>query len=444
MSSDKPKKYIKVNGVMKLNPGYKAWKEAESVCPGLNGPPVAHPVTTVLNSSQALPIVASMEDYEKMNDDLGEVKFADSTNATIDMLQEPEIAAEVCMDSDNMIDMLGKLLDKYEIPIGLTNKLMLLSEYDSLEFIMDDSGSMTLNTDSNDPNTGRPMTRWQEAHKRLKEMIEIIAYVPFHQIGIEFLNRKQRITLIRNGRTPDIFMADAYNEIDAVFQWGPRGTTPAFEKLQESLLRGQGATIARYFFGDGKPNGGQQAIQAIVDLVMTRNDPESNPITFISCTNEDEAVEWMKDAEEVAPYCSESDDFFDEAKEVLRDQGAGLPYSKGFHLICQLVAAMNPDDLDAMDESVPFTKFTLDNLLGIVSNEETYQHYFGKFVEAQQARVIGLDPLTGWPSKLDEIRKGTQWEYKSFLTTAGESKLIPQVTQVKVALRAAAERQRLP
>lgn len=440
MSSDKPKKYIKVNGVMKLNPGYKAWKEAESVCPGLNGPPVAHPVTTVLNSSQALPIVASMEDYEKMNEDLGEVKFADSANATIDMLQEPEIAAEVCMDSDNMIDMLGKLLDKYEIPIGLTNKLMLLSEYDSLEFIMDDSGSMTLNTDSNDPNTGRPMTRWQEAHKRLKEMIEIIAYVPFHQIGIEFLNRKQRITLTRNGRTPDVFMADAYNEIDAVFQWGPRGTTPAFEKLQESLLRGQGATIARYFFGDGKPNGGQQAIQAIVDLVMTRNDPESNPITFISCTNEDEAVEWMKDAEEISPYCSESDDFRDEAREVVRDQGVALPFSKGFHLICQLVAVLCPDDLDAMDESIPFTKFTLDNLLGVVHNEASYKHYFESFLDAQHKRTVEIDDRTGQSSKLDKIRKSVQWDYRTFRDTNGVSKSIPQVVEMKKRLRQASGR----
>jgi len=56
------------------------------------------------------------------------------------------------------------------------------------------------------------------------------------------------------------------------------------------------------------------------------------------------------------------------------DQGAALPYSKGFHLICQIVAAMNPDDLYAMDESTPFTKFTLDNLLGHVSNEESYKH----------------------------------------------------------------------
>ena len=86
-------------------------------------------------------------------------------------------------------------------------------------------------------------------------------------------------------------MQDAYAKVDAVFARKPAGTTPALEKLQESFLRGQGVNIARYFFGDGLPNGGQQAINEIVKLLKNRQNPEGNPMTFISCTNEDEAVE---------------------------------------------------------------------------------------------------------------------------------------------------------
>jgi hypothetical protein len=426
-----PKKYVKINGIMKLNPEYKRWKDAQG------GP--AKPATTVLNSAEALPIVSSMDDHMAMNEDLGQdIPLAESTNATIEMIQEPEIAAEAGLQPDDMVDELGALLAKYEIPIGLTNKLMMMSEYQSLEFIIDDSGSMTLQTDSNDPRTRRPMTRWVEAQTRLKEMIEIVAYVPFEQIGIEFLNRKDRISLSRQGRTPKDFLAASLPAIDAVFSRGPSGTTPALEKLQESFMRGQGASIARYFFGDGKPNGGQRAVDEIIALVRNRPDPDQNPVTFISCTDEDAAVEWMKDAEEIAPYCSESDDFHDEAREVLKDQGAALPYSQGFHLICQLVAAMNPDDLDAMDESVPFTKFTLDNLLGVVSNDASYQHYFDKFLEAQRARPIEIDDRTGRPSRLDEIRKNTQWNYEEFRSTNGPATLIRHVQEVKRQLQQAA------
>jgi hypothetical protein len=164
--------------------------------------------------------------------------------------------------------------------------VMMLSEYASLEFIIDDSGSMQMDSDTINPVTKRANTRWEEAHQRLKEMVEILAYVPFNQIGVEFLNRKDRISLKRNGMAPRAFLAGAYDQIDAVFAGKPSGTTPALEKLQESFLRGHGVSIARYIFGDGLPNGGQMAIKEIVSIIKNRVDPESNPVTFLSCTND--------------------------------------------------------------------------------------------------------------------------------------------------------------
>ena len=50
---------------------------------------------------------------------------------------------------------------------------MMLTEYQSLEFIIDDSGSMQCLSDTVNPLTRQPQTRWQEAQVRLKEMIEI-------------------------------------------------------------------------------------------------------------------------------------------------------------------------------------------------------------------------------------------------------------------------------
>ena len=164
------------------------------------------------------------------------------------------LAAFFLVNADNMVDELGSVLAKYEVPMGMMNKLLMLSEFDSLEMIIDDSGSMQCQSDSIDKTTGRPHTRWSEAKSRLKEMIEVLAYVPFNQIGIEFLNRKERISLLRQGRDPQTFLADAYQQIETHFARGPSGTTPALEKLQDSFQRGQGASIARYFFGDGAPN----------------------------------------------------------------------------------------------------------------------------------------------------------------------------------------------
>ena len=94
-----PKKYVKINGVMKMNPEWKAWKEQQGG---------GAPATTVARPSVALPIVSSMEDHEKLNEAMiaqggKEVPLAESTSATIEMMQEPEISCEAGMVSNCMI-----------------------------------------------------------------------------------------------------------------------------------------------------------------------------------------------------------------------------------------------------------------------------------------------------------------------------------------------------
>jgi hypothetical protein len=109
---------------------------------------------------------------------------------------------------------------------------------------------MTLISDTTD-DFGRPQSRWAEAHGRLKEMIEVLAYVPFNQVEIVFLNRKDRVSLQRQGRDPKTFYADACRQIDAVFARSASGTTPALEKIRNSLQANPSMNIARWFFGDG-------------------------------------------------------------------------------------------------------------------------------------------------------------------------------------------------
>jgi len=91
-----PKKYVKINGVMKMNPEYKRWKESQGM----------GPATSIPNSAQALPIVTNMEDHEKLNEAIvqsggQEIPLAESTNATIEMMQEPEISGEAGMVRTN-------------------------------------------------------------------------------------------------------------------------------------------------------------------------------------------------------------------------------------------------------------------------------------------------------------------------------------------------------
>merc|ERR1719410_928553 len=138
---------------MKLNPEYKKWKESMN-----------EKGSSVLVPKDALPIVSNMDDLISLNETMvkngdAEIAAAESLNATIEIMQEPEVSREAGMPPNKMVDMLGAVMTKYETPMGLMNKLLMLSEYDVLEFIVDDSGSMTLKTDT----VSGGMSRWQEA-----------------------------------------------------------------------------------------------------------------------------------------------------------------------------------------------------------------------------------------------------------------------------------------
>ena len=113
-----PKKYVKINGVMKLNPEFKVWTESQS--PG-------SAMTSLPNSAQALPVVSCMEDHVMLNADLdSDIPLAESTDATVAMMQDEDFCADAGMNPETCVDELGSVLAKYEVPIGLMNKVRIL------------------------------------------------------------------------------------------------------------------------------------------------------------------------------------------------------------------------------------------------------------------------------------------------------------------------------
>lgn len=78
----------------------------------------------------------------------------------------------------------------------------------------------------------------------------------------------------------------------------------------------------------------------------------------------------------------------------MHDQGPAFPYTKGLWLLSNIIAALNPDDLDALDESIPFTKYTLDELLGRNHTVEEYAYYFRHNPHSSQFRDLYESFLT--------------------------------------------------
>ena len=121
-SAGGPVKYIKVAGVMKLNPEYKRWQEKQQQ-QGKND----KLRDSMPNSKHALPVVSSMEDHAHLNADLGtNMPLAESTDATIEMMQTPRFSKDTGMNPDTIVSELGSMLSKYEVPLGLINKVSVL------------------------------------------------------------------------------------------------------------------------------------------------------------------------------------------------------------------------------------------------------------------------------------------------------------------------------
>jgi len=349
--SAKPKKYTFINGVMKLNPEYTAWKANQS------NEPAEAPVPS---SQRPLAIVSSMEDVadaiEQQQETTGiSMQLADSTIAALEIMQDEEFTGEfnqsgVDIDGSDILDGLTEYFSKFEVPVGMVNKLMALQMY-HLKFIIDDSGSMNSTTDSTLSEASEhvlrgqvrskttPMTRWQEAETRLHTMVDILSFIPTKSIEIRFMNASNVINLQRSGKTREDFAKDSHAQIVENFSTiEVKYRTPTLRVLTESFRNAAKSRepCMHYLVTDGVPT--DCIVQQVADLIKTRSNPERNPLTLISCTDEDDEVEWMKQVEEVAPYCSEIDDFRDEKAEILNDQGVAFPYTKGYWLISQLVS----------------------------------------------------------------------------------------------------------
>ena len=212
---------------------------------------------------------------------------------------------------------------------------------------------------------------------RLHIMFDILSYIPTQGITMTFMTTPLTLTFQQAGKSPQQFQAEAHQILSDTFANLQMGVTPT-KKILTASFKDAAAhpehPTSHYLLTDGVPS--DSSVGELTSLINKRADPERNPLTLISCTNVDSECEWMKEVEEKAKFCSEVDDYGDESREVKKDQGDGFPYTKGLWLLSNLVASISPDDLDALDEDVPLTKFTLDELMGRVHSPEEYDYYF--------------------------------------------------------------------
>lgn len=400
-------KFIFQNGRAILNPEYKS--KTGSAAP--SAPPRYEDV-----AAQPLTAVTTLQDQV----DITEVTKLDAPQnfqETLKVMQSPAYIKQFAVDdidSGELIDGLTSVFGRYEIPIGLMSKLTVLQGA-RLHFKIDDSGSM------NDPsnlllsdvsvhmqeivgNQSRKfVTRWEEAQDRLHILIDLLAYVPTGPIVLSFFDRPsipgKKIVLDRSGKTPDAFLTEAHNAIYQLFTKKPSGGTPILTNMKSMMAeadeyrrssKNSDCRTMHYLLSDGEPDGQAMEIGQIKNFLKSPNrNARLNPFTFLGCSNQRRDYAWMHEMEEIADCVAALPDFKDELQEVLRDQGSTFPYSRGMWLLCNVAAAINPDDLDALDQHAPLTKATLEDLMGRGIMDSEYLQYFNSHPNAR--RIFGPD-----------------------------------------------------
>jgi hypothetical protein len=137
----KHRKYIFINGVMKLNPEFSG------------GGAVPNDASAAASASPAvsepLQVISSLADVAQATDAQSDatgvpMQLADSTVQAIQNTQSDEYVGQFNVspsNADSVLDGLIEAFIQYEVPIGMINKLQALAAY-RLNFIIDDSGSM--------------------------------------------------------------------------------------------------------------------------------------------------------------------------------------------------------------------------------------------------------------------------------------------------------------
>ena len=382
-------KYVIVNGLMKAVPD-----EAKS----------SQVTEKTTLSDKALTTPYNFDDANEAAKAAG-TQLAPRTQETIREVQNPAYTSQFGDYAGNLVDLISQIFTEVRIPIALASKLIRLKNF-RIHIKIDDSGSMMSLT-----NNGK--TRWQNAYDRLVLMMKLLQVVPTGTVKISFLDRLSTKTIKRRrrgGMTPQQFYQEAVDYLTRQFQTPASAGTPIYDNVASMLNHARQKPTADFLLTDGLPSGWEdprEEIEATKNLILNRRNAKYNPFTFLCCSDSPNDTMWMHEIEEIScrpgtlGYVAAVQNYRAECVEVLNDQGPWFPYSEPVWLVCNLAAALNPFDLDALDQHEPLTKPTLDNtFLGYISTDVAYEGYFVQH------------PNATWVFKEDyELFKTTEFAY---------------------------------
>ncbi|KAJ3216484.1 hypothetical protein HK099_005846 [Clydaea vesicula] len=292
-SSSKPVKYAMVNGVILLNRAYIRWQKRN-----LNP-------TTLINAQSALPIISTMEDYNEYNITLKEAGLSErllseTTTQVFENIEDNEYLSKVGTDAEDLFNSIQKIFSFYEIPIGFISMLYKLEALHCLDFVIDDANV-----------------------------------------------NKDVLSIPKKGQSPKEFINEANAALDKAFASTPTVSTTYYEAIKKVLDNTDNSRVANYFLFTSMPISEER--KKITKLIFSlKTKFEKHPLSLI-CFDEDSNESWNGNLHGI-PFFTYVESFSKKRDKVLKDQGVGIPFSKGFYLMSQLLSLLNPKSLGAMHE----------------------------------------------------------------------------------------------
>jgi hypothetical protein len=222
---------------------------------------------------------------------------------------------------------------KYEISGLFSQHLRALINY-KVVIIADDSGSMNTLTNYKEP-------RWNELCRFVETVFSVTEMVENSPLDVYFLNRTSVVGVQQLQQITDCFQAK------------PAGPTPIVPILRQVLsqsydfsYRGRIIIICT----DGEPtNEANKVDVGQLRHVMVNQRTTTDFVTFLACTDDDDAIGYLNRWDVEMPRVDVIDDYPNEKKEVQWAQGRGFSFTFGDYVVKTLMGSVTPS-LDRLDE----------------------------------------------------------------------------------------------
>lgn len=268
-------------------------------------------------------------------------------------------------------------------------------------FIVDDSGSMN-NPDGRLPysNSRIPVTRWDELRGAMKWHVDAVCASNLPS-EFRFLNGAEAIRLGGDYDRDGV----GHATIEAVFNEGPRGTTPLCHhvkkviedvKIRERELRSKRQLAVVMIATDGMSSDG--------DLVMAMKPLEQLPVWVVVklCTDDDDVVQFWNEIDAQLELDIEVlDDFKSEAAEIA-EHNSFITYGLPLHLMRE--HGLVKKEFDLLDEA-PLTPEQMRTVVQCVIGGSSYPRPTVDFQEFY-TRVQGANAMND--RVRDPLRRNTE------------------------------------